>query len=367
MDSKLPDRADKSPDTDSMAHFSEGAAPERVYSSVRESVLCARKAVVKSVNNAIVLAYWDVGRQIFEAVGSQAEYGKALLKFLSVRLTKEFGSGFSVPNLRKMRQFYLMYQKRSTLSSELSWSHYCLLMRLSGEKEREFYTVQAVKEGWSVRQLEHYIDINLFGLRQGRIVSNFASVFAEEDEAEAVSSVFKEPYVFDFLSLGKVFDERKLEDALVDDIIKTLMEFGNGFAFVGRQVRLVVGGDEFFIDLLFYHLQLHRYVVVELKSGKFLPEYAGKMNFYLSAVDDLIKTPLDSPSIGLILCQEKRGIVAEYALRDLHKPVGVAKYVLASELPEELKRILPGGDIFGDGVVREMEVVYRRKKEAGGS
>lgn len=343
-----------------MSDVSFPADSEQVYSSVRSSILEARSAACRAVNSAVVFAYWDVGRQIYEAAGCRAEYGAELLKFLSKRLVKEFGGGFSVPNLRNMRQFYLVYQKRYALRSELSWTHYRLLMRVEDDAARSFYEEVCVSRRWSSRQLEHYIGLDLYSLQKGKFVSNFDSAIPEmSDECAAV---FKDRYVFDFLELGKVFDERRLEDSLVNEVVKMLMEFGSGFAFVGRQVHLEVGGDDFYIDLLFYHLKLHCYVVVDLKSGKFTPEFAGKMNFYLSAVDDLIKSDEDKRSIGLILCKDKRGLVAEYALRDLHKPLGVSEYVLASDLPEDLRRVLPGAEDFGEGVLREMGVVYRRKR-----
>ena len=332
---------------------------EEVYSSVRDAIVAARKTVNRAVNSAMVLAYWEIGRIIYESAGERSEYGADLLKYLSKKLVKEFGNGFGVTNLKYMRQFYLTYPIRHALRGELSWTHYRLLIKIETEKEREFYQTQCIKANWSTRQLEHYIGMDLYSLQRGEIISNFKSAIPEK--AEEVASVFKNPYVFDFLDLGKACSEKILEDSLVENVSRTLLEFGSGFAVVGRQVHLEVEGEDFYIDLLFYHLRLHCYVVVDLKTGKFTPEYAGKMNFYLSAVDDMIKTPEDKPSIGLILCKDRRGLIAEYALRNLEKPLGVAEYVLASDLPEALKKLLPDVSDFSEDIVRELQTAYKRK------
>jgi predicted nuclease of restriction endonuclease-like (RecB) superfamily len=222
----------------------------------------------------------------------------------------------------------------------LSWgANVVLLTRAKAPDVRRFYAQQAFEHGWSRTVLIHHIESRLHE-RQGRATTNFAKRLPEERAALAIATL-KDPYQFDFLGVSAEADERILENALVGHIARFLLELGAGFAFVGRQVHIEVGGEDFYLDLLFYHLRLRCYVVVELKAGDFRPEHAGKLNFYLSAVDSQVRTERDNPTIGLLLCKTKNRIIAEYALRDANKPMGVAEYQLVQALPALLETSLP--------------------------
>jgi len=224
----------------------------------------------------------------------------------------------------------------------LPWFHNVVLLEsLKDPHQRLWYAEQAVANGWSRSMLVHWIESDLYS-RQGKAVTNFPATLPPA-QSDLAAEIVKDPYSFDFLTLGPDVAERELERALLDHVRKFLLELGAGFAFVGQQVHLEVDGEDFYLDLLFYHLRLRCFVVIDLKAKPFKPEYAGKMNFYLSAVDDLLRHADDKPSIGLILCQRRNKIVAEYALRDLAKPVGVARYVtrLVEKLPPNLKDALP--------------------------
>jgi predicted nuclease of restriction endonuclease-like (RecB) superfamily len=227
------------------------------------------------------------------------------------------------------------------LVAQIPWGHVVrILDKAASPEERTFYAQKTIEHGWSRSNLVLQMGQDLYR-RQGMAITNFKTTLPAH-RADLAHQTLKDPYIFDFLNLEEAAQERELEDAMVHHIQGTLQEMGLGFAFVGRQVRLEVGGDEFFLDLLFYHLKLHCYVVVELKAREFEPEYTGKLNFYLSAVDDLLRAPkIDGPSIGLLLCRSKNRLVAEYALRDIHKPIGVADIQLTRLLPENLKDRLP--------------------------
>lgn len=213
------------------------------------------------------------------------------------------------------------------------------MYEVSDKREREFYIKKAKEHGWSRNVLSMQIETNLYQ-REGKAVTNFDTKLPAP-HSELAKATLRNPYLFDFLSLGNDAHEREVEKGLIAHIEKFLLELGEGFAFLGRQYHLQVEDQDFYIDLLFYHIKLRSFLVVELKSGKFKPEYAGKMNFYLSAVDDLLRQPGDNPSIGLILCRSKVGVLAEYALRDMTKPIGLAEYKLTEALPKEIKTLLP--------------------------
>lgn len=251
--------------------------------------------------------------------------------------------GFSLANLHNMRRFAELYPDASILqqsAGELPWYHHVILMERVKEQEiRHFYIQKAAEYGWSRSSLVHQIELNLYK-RQGKAITNFKEKLASPTSDLAVETL-KDPYIFDFLSIGPEAHEREVEKALVRHIEKFLLELGAGFAFVGRQYHLEVGGQDFYIDLLFYHLKLRAFIVCELKDKEFKPEYAGKMNFYLSAIDDLVKHPDDQPFIGLILCKSKNNVLAEYTLRDMAKPIGLAEYRLTESLPENIKTELP--------------------------
>jgi predicted nuclease of restriction endonuclease-like (RecB) superfamily len=225
-------------------------------------------------------------------------------------------------------------------AAQIPWFHNCTLLdKVKAPTERLWYIQQTIEYGWSRNVLVHHIETKLYQ-RQGQATTNFEQTLPKP-QSELAQQLLKDPYNFDFLSLGQAAQERDLERALIDNIRNFLLELGVGFAFVGSQYHLEVGGDDFYIDLLFYHLKLRCYVVIDLKMTAFKPEYSGKMNFYISVVDDMLRHPDDRPTIGIILCRGKNKTVAEYALRDINKPMGVSAYHLNDALPETLQESLP--------------------------
>ena len=264
---------------------------------------------------------------------------------LSADLRREFPEmkGFSPRNLKYMRTFAGAWPDEPFVqqaAAQIPWFHNCILLdKLSDATEREWYINKTMEHGWSRDVLVLQIESRLYH-RQGKAVSNFARTLPQI-QSDLAQQLLKDPYNFDFLTLGDEAHERDLERALIAHIRQFLLELGTGFAFVGSQYRLEVGGEDFFIDLLFYHLRLRCFVVIDLKTKAFKSADVGQLNFYLSAADDLLRQPGDQPSIGLILCKTKNRIVAEYALRDMQKPIDISEFRLTELLPEELKGSLP--------------------------
>lgn len=316
----------------------------QLLSDLKQRVVSSRYKAVLSVNKELVLLYHHIGIIILQAQG-QKGWGAKVIDQLSKDLRSEFPEmkGFSTRNLKYMRKFADEYPDGQFVQqavAQLPWGHIVTIMySTSDEEERAFYINESIANGWSRNILSMQIETNLFK-RQGNAVTNFVDKLPAS-QSDLAQNTLKNPYLFDFLSLGKNAHEREVEKGLVAHIEKFLLELGEGFAFLGRQYHLQIEDQDFYIDLLFYHIKLRCFVVIELKAGKFKPEYAGKMNFYLSAVDDLLRQPGDNPSIGLILCRSKVGVVAEYALRDMAKPIGLAEYRLQDALPENLKTALP--------------------------
>jgi predicted nuclease of restriction endonuclease-like (RecB) superfamily len=292
----------------------------------------------------MILLYWQIRRDILERQNQQG-WGAKVVDHLADDLRREFPGmkGFSPSNLKYMRRFAEECPGRQfgqQPADQLPWFHVVILMtKVSVQEEREYYARAAIEHGWSRPVLVHQIESGLYH-RQGKAITNFDKQLPAP-QSELAQQTLKDPYLFDFLSVGKEAHERDIENALVDHITRFLLELGAGFAYVGRQVHLEVGGEDFFIDLLFYHLKLRCYVVIELKSGAFRPEFAGKINFYLSVVDSVMAHENDNPSIGLILCKDKNRLVAEYSLKDISKPVGVSEYQLIESIPEDLQGSLP--------------------------
>jgi predicted nuclease of restriction endonuclease-like (RecB) superfamily len=250
--------------------------------------------------------------------------------------------GFSYSNLKYMKYFAENCPNMAIgqqPADQLPWFHIVLLLTKVEAPEREWYASQAVAHGWSRLTLEQHIQSRLYA-RQGKAVSNFSQRLPAPDSALAIETL-KDPYLFDFLGLADDAHEREIENALIRHVSRFLLELGTGFAFVGRQFRLEVAGDEFFIDLLFYHTRLKRYVVIEIKGGAFKPEHVGQLNFYLSAVDAQIKMPDDKATIGLLLCRKRNRLVAQYAVNGIDNPMGIAEYQLLKNLPEQLSDSLP--------------------------
>ncbi|HTE21342.1 MAG TPA: PDDEXK nuclease domain-containing protein [Armatimonadota bacterium] len=311
---------------------------------LKERIRTAQVRAAVSVNGELVLLYWGIGKRILAAQAEQG-WGAQVVRKLSQDLTAAFPGmkGFSPRNLDYMRAFARAWPDEAFVqqaAAKLPWFHNCLILdRVKTPELRVWYVQQTLANGWSRNVLAMQIQTRLHE-RQGAAATNFAATLPAP-QSDLARNLLKDPYNFDFLSLGQEAQEREIEHALVEHVRAFLLELGVGFAFLGSQYRLEVAGEEFYLDLLFYHVRLHCYVVIELKGGSFKQEYAGKLNFYLSAVDDLLRTEGDAPSIGLLLCREKNRVLAEYALRDMSKPIGVSSYELTAHLPQEIRTALP--------------------------
>lgn len=304
----------------------------------------AQQRATLAVNRELVMLYWQIGRDILARQARQG-WGAKVIDRLAHDLRNAFPEmkGFSRANLMYMRAFAEAWPDEQIVQQavgQLPWGHnLVLLSRLKQPEQRLAYAQAAIEHGWSRNVLNIHIETRLLE-RTGKAVTNFAERLPALGSDLARESL-KDPYLFDFLDVGKEADEREIESALVKHITQFLLELGAGFAFVGRQMHLEVGGDDFFIDLLFYHLKLRCYVVIELKADKFKPEHLGQLGFYLTAVDRQVKAEQDNPTIGLLLCKSKNKVVAEYALGDKTQPMGVSEYKLLESLPEPLQTNLP--------------------------
>ncbi len=314
---------------------------------LRELKARIRNAQVKAavvVNSELVLLYWRIGRDIRLRLATEG-WGTQVIDRLSADLRALFPDmeGFSPRNLRYMRAFAEAWPDEAIVQQAvaiLPWGHNVRLLDLVKDRaQRLWYVRKAIEHGWSRAILVAQIETALHR-RSGKALTNFKATLAPP-QSDLAQETLKDPYVFDFLMLGPDAQERDLERGLLDHVRDFLLELGVGFAFVGSQVHLEVGGDDFYVDLLFFHLRLRCFVVIDLKMGEFKPEYAGKMNFYLSAVDAQLRREGDEPSIGLVLCKEKNKLVVEYALRDTKKPIGVSAYRLIEKLPKRLAGSFP--------------------------
>lgn len=318
---------------------------EDVYRQVRGYVVHAQQKVYKAVNSAMVEAYWQIGKAVHEACGEndRAAYGKQVLKYLSERLTAEFGKGFDESNLRKMRQFYSTFSIRDTLCPELSWSHYRLLMRVQDEKARNFYTEEAVKSGWSVRQLQRQINTMYY---QRMLASQDKQSVAAEIETTVpkpeYEKIVKDPYVLEFLDLPKNehFYESDLEQALIDHLQKFLLELGRGFSFVARQKHFNVEGRHFYIDLVFYNYILKCFVLIDLKTEDLTHQDIGQMQMYVNYYTREQMNEGDNPPIGILLCADKSDMLVHYTLPEGNTQIYASKYMAYMPSEEELKREL---------------------------
>jgi len=304
----------------------------------------AQQRAALAVNRELVQLYWQIGRDILQRQATQG-WGSKVIERLAHDLRVAFPGmkGFSRANLMYMRAFAEAWPDAAIVQQavgQLPWGHnLVLLSRLKAPEIRLAYAQAAIEHGWSRNVLNIHIETRRLE-RSGQAITNFVERLPMPGSDLAQQSL-KDPYLFDFLDVGNEADEREIESALVKHITQFLLELGAGFAFVGRQVHLEVGGDDFFIDLLFYHLKLRCYVVIELKAEKFKPEHLGQLGFYITAVDRQVKAEQDASTIGLLLCKSKNEVVAEYALSDKSQPMGVAEYKLLESLPEELQTNLP--------------------------
>ena len=311
---------------------------------LKSRIHTAQQRATLAVNRELVLLYWQIGRDILARQGNQG-WGAKVIERLAHDLRAAFPDmkGFSRANLMYMRAFAEAWPDAGIVQQavgQLPWGHnLVLLTRLKDAQQRLAYAQSAIAHGWSRNVLNIHIETRLLE-RTGKAVTNF-DVSLPKPQSDLARESLKDPYRFDFLGLSREAGEREIEHALVKHVTEFLLELGAGFAFVGRQVLLDVGGDEFFIDLLFYHLKLRCYVVIELKGGKFKPEHLGQLGFYLTAVDRQVKSEHDNATIGLLLCKSKNKVVAEYALGDKSQPMGIAEYKLLESLPAELQTSLP--------------------------
>lgn len=320
---------------------------------IRQSQL---KAAVK-VNSELIILYWSMGKDIVEKQ-EKAKWGNGFITQLSRDLKEEFPNmqGFSKRNLELIRQWYLFYNQETPIAkqpvsqlkdinvqqlvSQIPWGHNIkIVSKCEAIDEALFYINKTIELGWSRDMLDTHLKLGEYN-RVGNSTTNFGLTLPTI-QSDLAQQVLKDPYSFDFLTLSENYKERELEDALTENITRFLLELGSGFAYVGRQISLQVGDKEFFIDLLFYHLKLRCYVVIELKAVEFIPEFAGKLSFYLSAVNDILAHPTDNPTIGLMICKSKDSFVAEYALKGINQPIGVSEYELTKRFPKDFKGSLP--------------------------
>lgn len=311
---------------------------------VKQKIRSAQYEALKAVNKQLIALYWDIGK-IIVTRQEGASWGKSVVEQLAKDLQAEFPgiSGFSARNIWNMRSFFTTYsqnEKLQLLVAEIGWTHNLVILeKCKDDLEREFYMRMTRKFGWTKNVLIHQIENQTYEktlLNQ----TNFDRAVSEADRDRAKLAV-KDEYTFNFLGLGDEYDERDLEQAILAKVEPFLQEMGGMFTFAGSQYRLEIDDEEYFIDLLLYHRLLKCLVAVELKIGKFLPEYVGKMQFYLAALDDRVRLPDENPSIGIILCKEKHKTIVEYALKESNKPIGVATYKIVSTVPQELKDRLP--------------------------
>lgn len=315
---------------------------------IKRRVQSAQLKGATAVNTALLEFYWSLGVDIAEKQ-KNAAWGSGFLKRLSKDLMAEFPDmkGFSYRNLRAIKQWYIFYSRDNTfwqqpvaILAHIPWGHnLAIISKCDSVEQALFYVRKTIENNWSRSVLIHQIESDLFA-RSGKAINNFDQTLPAP-QSDLAREIIKDPYNFDFLTLTEDFTERELENGLIDHITRFLMELGAGFAYVGKQVPLQVGERDFFLDLLFYHTRLHCYVVIELKVSEFEPEHAGKLNFYIKAVDEQLRRDGDTPTIGILLCKGKDRVVAEYALSDIHKPMGVSEYELVRSLPDELKSALP--------------------------
>lgn len=314
-----------------------------IIENIKREINAAQYRAALHVNADMLLLYYDIGCVINE----HKTWGSKFIDNLAadIRLAFPKSKGYSVRNLKYMAKFAETYAEREFVQqvvAQIPWGHNIVILdKVNNLEERKWYIKNSAQNGWSRNVLVHQIESSLYQRQVlAEKVSNFENRLPSP-QSELAAQTMKDPYVFDFITFKEDMLERDVEQALVRDVTRLLLELGTGFAFLGNQYHLNVGGDDFYIDLLFYNINLRCYVVIELKTGDFKPEYAGKLNFYLSAVDGILKKEQDNPSIGLLLCKSKNNVVAEYSLKDISKPIGVSEYKITSSLPDSLEKQLP--------------------------
>ncbi len=316
------------------------------FKEIKEKILTSQVKAALAINHELINLYWEIGSKIHLKQKDEG-WGAKTIENLAKDLKSTFPEmkGFSLTNIKYMVQFAKEYPEfaiSQQVVGQIPWGHNILLLqKLETLQDRIWYAHKTIEHGWSRNVLLHWLDSGLHK-REGKAITNF-QITLPSPQSDLAHQALKDPYCFDFLTLRDKHDEQELESGLLDHVQRFLLELGTGFSLVGRQVHLEVGGQDFYIDLLFYHYKLRCFIVVELKATDFKPEFVGKMNFYLSAVDDKMRNPDDKSTIGLLLCKGKNKVVAEYALRDVNKPIGISQYEakIIESLPDELKGSLP--------------------------
>ena len=316
---------------------------KQIVVEIKKQITATQTEIMKQANKHLLDLYLELGKIISE----KSSWGNKFVDSLSTELKLDFPyiKGFSVRNLKNMKRFYEEYKNNEimqTVSAQIPWSHNTLIIeKIKDNQIRKWYIEQTSLNGWSYDVLSFQIKNDIYERQiKSDKLNNFDRTLIDS-QSDLANEMQKDPYIFDIATLRKNYIEKELEKALVERIKNVLIELGNGFSFVGSQYKITVGDKEYFIDLLFYHLNLRCFIVVELKINDFRPEHAGKLNFYLSAIDDNLRKEHDNPTIGLILCQEKDKFTVEYALRDIHKPIGVSSYEIAKIIPKEVLENLP--------------------------
>lgn len=314
-----------------------------VINEIKAQIRAAQRRTLLGTNSELFTLYWNIGKMI----NKHSVWGNKFIDNLARDIKLDFpkAKGYSIRNLKYMAKFAKFIPEHEIvqlLTAQLTWTHNTSLMDKVKEREKFFwYAEQNSVNGWTVETMEEFIESELYE-RQAltKKTSNFQEKLSAPQSDLAEQSL-KDPYILDFIQYREGMIEREIEAELVKNITKLLLELGTGFAFIGNQYKIEVENEDFYLDMLFYHMVLRCYIIIEIKRGKFLPEYAGKLNFYISAVDDILKTEKDNPTIGILLCKNKRGMIAEYALRDIQKPIGVSEYKLIKTLPKEYEDLLP--------------------------
>lgn len=326
-----------------------------IVDNIKSNIRSAQYKAAVAANKELIMLYWNIGK----IINAHKSWGNKFIENLAQDIKLDFPDmkGFSVRNLKYMSKFAATYDDIEfvqTVSAQIPWSHnVAILDKVKDYDVKLWYMKQTIEHGWSHSVLIHQIESDLYSRQVlSDKVSNFENRLAEPQSELAIQTM-KDPYIFDFIPFKADMLERDIENELVKNVTALLLELRKGFAFLGNQYHLEVGGEDFYIDLLFYNLNLRCYVVIELKTGEFRPEYAGKLNFYLSAVDSQLKAENDSPSIGLLLCKSKNNIIAEYALRDMSKPIGVSEYKVTRKLPKELEEMLPSEEDIQKRIQRD--------------
>lgn len=338
---------------------------DKLYTQIVSIISNAKLSTLRSINNLMVQTYWSIGKLIIEEEQNgkeRADYGLFLIKDLSKRLTKEFGPGFNEPNLRNMRQFFMMFQIRSALRSELSWTHYRLLMRIENENARNFYLNEVISNNWSTRELERQINSLLFErISMSKDKKKIRELAIKGQKIETPEDAIKDPYILEFLGLKENIDylEKDLEKGLIKKLKDFLLELGKGFSFVARQKRITVDGDHYYIDLVFYNYILKCFFLIDLKIGKLTHQDIGQMDFYVRYFEKEIKQVGDNPTIGLILCSDKNEVMVKYTSLSENKNIFASKYKLYLPSEEELKREVEKDKQF---LLRELDAKYGESK-----